>query len=75
MQNKGAVVKEHAKVFHRATRRHESRCRVRRPRGTEERAGPAGARGAGGELLAVLHTIGQSAGAHGGRSGFTGTGA
>jgi len=72
MQKKAAVVKEHAKVFHRATRRHE--CRVRRRRGTEERAGPAGARGGGCELLAALHTIGQSAGAHGGRSGFTGTG-
>ena len=49
-------------------------CKGRGPRGTEERAGPAGARGGGCELLAALHTIGQSAGAHGGRSGFTGTG-
>ena len=38
-----------------------------------QRARRDGARGGGVELLAALHTIGQSAGSHGSWNGFTGT--
>ena len=57
-------------------------CKGHRTHGKgRERSGPAagqrapreGMRGSSGELLAVLHTIGQSAVAHGSWSGFTGT--
>ena len=38
-----------------------------------QRARREGTLGGGVELLAALHAIGQSAGPHGSRSGFTGT--
>ena len=42
-------------------------------RGAWQRARREGTRCGNGKLLAVLHTIGQSAAPHGSRSGFTGT--
>ena len=43
-------------------------------RGGGRGAGQGGGLGGGAELLAALHTVGQSVGAQGNRSGFTGTG-
>ena len=43
-------------------------------RGGGRGAGQGGGLGGGAELLAALHTVGQSVGAQGNRNGFTGTG-
>ena len=72
-ENTGTAVKEHAKEHCRHAKPAVAHRRRRARRRRVQRARRDGARGGGVELLAALHTTGQSAGSHGSWSGFTGT--